>query len=356
MKRTVVKISLIILGVMLMSACGSAAAEDTQPAEMQEAVQSAAEEAAPTAAPTATPAPSPTEAPTPTPTVVPEPEEAGFEVSEIDPAKTMYTTDSLKVRKGPSKDYDVLGILPPGDEVEVNGRDKDGWYRISFEDEEAFVSDAYLSAEAPTATPTPAPLPEVPADAVAELPLPEIPAAVATAAPTAVPTIPPVTPAKAAGVLMIGDSRCVMMQAATGGGGAGWICENGKGYDWMMATAFPSADAIVGKGTKVVICLGVNDTNHASSYAAAINAKAAEWAQRGAKTYFVSVNPVWENPYTTEDKVIAFNATMAASLIGVKYVNTHDVLATTGYTMIDGLHYNDDTSKVIYNLIIGSVK
>ncbi len=348
-----------MLSVMLVSACG--AASDTQTAdiqteETQEAEQSAAEEAVPE--PTATPVPSPTEAPTPTPTpaVVPEAEEAGFEVSEIDPVKIMYTTDSLKVRKGPSKDYDVLGILPPGDEVEVNGRDKDGWYRISFEDEEAFVSDAYLSAEAPTATPTPAPLPEVPADAVAELPLPEIPAAVPTAAPTAIPTIPAVTPAKAAGVLMIGDSRCVMMQAATGGGGAGWICENGKGYDWMTATAFPSADAIVGKGTKVVICLGVNDTNHAASYAAAINAKAAEWAQRGAKTYFVSVNPVWENPYTTEDKVIAFNAAMAASLIGVKYVNTHDVLVTTGYTMIDGLHYNDDTSKVIYNLIIGSVK
>ena len=351
---------LIVLCIMLMCACGSAASTDTQTteiqqAETQEAEQPAAEEAAPTAMPTATATPSPTEVPAPTD--APEAVEAGFEVSEIDPATTMYTTDSLKVRKGPSKDYDVLGILSPGDEVEVNGRDKDGWYRILFEDGVAFVSDDYLSAEAPTATPTPAPLPETPDMQAAELPA--VPAPEVLPTPTAIPTAAPavpVAPAKAAGVLMIGDSRCVMMQAATGGGGAGWICENGKGYDWMMSTAFPSADAIVGRGTKVVICLGVNDTNHAASYAAAINAKAAEWAQRGAKTYFVSVNPVWENPYTTEENVIAFNAAMAASLIGVRYVNTHDVLATTGYTMIDGLHYNDDTSKVIYNLIIGSVK
>ena len=233
--------------------------------------------------------------------------------------------------------YDVVGAFPAGSAVEVNGRDKGGWYRISYENAEAFVCDKYLSAEKPAPIPAEALLPQ-------------------TADPAAVPTIAAVTPAKAAGVLMIGDSRCVMMQSATGGGGAAWICENSKGYDWMISTAFPMADAIVGKGTKVAICLGVNDTNHAISYAAAINAKAAEWAQRGAKTYFISVNPVWTNPYTTEENVIAFNAAMASSLIGVRYVNTHDVLVTSGYNMIDGLHYNDDTSRVIFNLIIGSLR
>jgi hypothetical protein len=344
---------LIILSIILLAGCNSEAVQDTSAVETSVVSETETVDVTPASLPSVTPSPIPTAAPTPTDIPEEESEEEQFEVSMIDHVKTMYTTDSLKVRKGPSKDYDVLGILPPGYEVEVNGRDKDGWYRIIFEDEAAFVSDDYLSEEAPT--PTPAALPKT---EVAEAPVPEIPEAELPAIPTVtpVPTVPPAAPVRnAAGVLMIGDSRCVMMQAATGGGAA-WICENGKGYDWMMATAFPSADAVVGKGTKVVICLGVNDTNHAASYAAAINAKAAEWAQKGAKTYFVSVNPVWENPYTTEDKVIAFNATMAASLIGVKYVNTHDVLATTGYTMIDGLHYNDDTSKVIYNLIIGSVK
>lgn len=347
-------IFLILSILLLFTGCGSDTPQDTTAAETT-AVVSETENVSvtPTPLPTATPSPTPTAVPTPTEVPEQEDEEEHFEVTDIEPAETMYTTDSLKIRKGPSKDYDVLAILAAGDAVEVNGRDKDGWYRIKYDDGPAFVSDDYLSAEAPTPTPTEAPLPEaVPDPLTAEVvPVPE---PVATATP--IPTLPPVTPVKAAGVLMIGDSRCVMMQAATGGGGAGWICENGKGYDWMMSTAFPSADAIVGKGTKVVICLGVNDTNHAASYATAINAKAAEWAQRGAKTYFVSVNPVWENPYTTEDKVIAFNATMAASLIGVKYVNTHDTLATTGYTMIDGLHYNDETSKVIYNLIIGSLR
>ncbi len=356
MKRGFLTLVLTASAVLCMTACGGGDAgtvQDTEQSETVAAEQAGADAAQSEAAATPTPEPTavPTATPTPkpSPTPVPEEEEESFEVKEIDPQQTLYTTSELRVRKGPSTDYEIAGILPAGSEIKVNGRDKGGWYRTEYKDEEGFLSDAYLSAEAPTATPTPAPLPEIAAEARA--------AADPQAAQTPAPAAPAaVTPAKAAGVLMIGDSRCVMMRTATGGGGAGWICENGKGYDWMISTAFPSADAIVGRGTKVVICLGVNDTNHAASYATAINAKAAEWALKGAKTYFVSVNPVWENPYTTEENVIAFNAAMAGSLAGVRYINTHDTLTVAGYTMIDGLHYNDDTSRAIYNLIIGNVR
>ena len=160
---------------------------------------------------------------------------------------------------------------------------------------------------------------------------------------------------QAASILFIGDSRCVQMRDAVGGGGCSWICENSKGYDWLESKAIGQADRIIGKGTKVVVCLGVNDTEHVQKYAALINQKAAEWAARGAKTYYVSVNPVSTNPYRTEEEVQSFNATMPGLLSGVAWIDTHSVLVSNGYKLVDGLHFNEEGSIYIFNLIISSL-
>ena len=154
---------------------------------------------------------------------------------------------------------------------------------------------------------------------------------------------------------MIGDSRCVQMKAAVGGGGCSWICENSKGYKWLNEKAIGNADPSVGNGTKVVICLGVNDTKNVRNYANLINAKAAEWAARGAKVYYVSVNPVWTNPYVTQEQVDTFNNTMPSLLSGVTWVDTQSWLKQNGYKLVDGLHYDDATSVNIFNLIMGSI-
>ncbi len=157
------------------------------------------------------------------------------------------------------------------------------------------------------------------------------------------------------GVIFIGDSRCVQMQAAVDGGGCMWICKNSMGYDWFESYAVGQADPRVGRGTKVVICLGVNDTDHVNQYAALTNQKAAEWAQRGAKTYYVSVNPVSTNPYRTEDEVEQFNTTLPGLLSGVTWIDTHSALAGTGLHIVDGLHYDDNSYLTIFNLIMGSL-
>ena len=52
--------------------------------------------------------------------------------------------------------------------------------------------------------------------------------------------------------------------------------------------------------------MGVNDPGNYNQYAALTNQRAAQWAARGATTYFVSVNPVWENPYVTQEQVELF--------------------------------------------------
>ncbi len=273
---------------------------------------------------------------------------------------TMYVKSPVNVRSGPTTDYDIVGNVTAGTELEVLGRYTDkGWYLINYNGQEAFVSHNYLvkdkpepaeepaQAKAPEAQTQPSPAPQ---QQPAPQPKPQsAPAQQAQAQPQE--DMP-----QAASILFIGDSRCVQMKAAVGGGGCSWICENSKGYDWLESKAIGQADRIIGKGTKVVVCLGVNDTEHVQKYAALVNQKAAEWAARGAKTYYVSVNPVSTNPYRTEEEVQSFNAAMPGLLSGVTWIDTHSVLVSNGYKLVDGLHFNEEGSVYIFNLIISSLR
>ena len=264
-------------------------------------------------------------------------------VTTFDKAKTMYVQNPVNVRKGPSTDYEIVGHYSQNQKIEVIGQyEKDGWYEVELNKEPAFVSNKYVGENEVDLTAL-----TLPAATNAQT---QAQAQTAPAAPTAQKVV-----AAPAGVLFIGDSRCVQMREVTGGGGCSWICENSKGYNWLVDTALGRADACIGKGTKVVVCLGVNDPGNASRYASLINAKAVEWAARGAKTYYVSCNPVWENPYTTEQQVQTFNQTIAGSLVGVRYIDTHSMLMATGYKMVDGMHYDAATNLTIFNAIVSSL-
>ena len=255
-------------------------------------------------------------------------------VTPYEEAKIMYATIALNVRCGPSTDYEVVSHLAMAQAVEVTGQADTGWYQLVVDGEPAYASNKYLSetkVELPVAAPV----------QTAQVPASATPAPAATVVP--------------AGVIMVGDSRCVQMQAAVGGGGCSWICENSKEFTWFSEVAIPRFDAYVGKGTKVVINMGVNDPEHYMQYVELINAKAAEWSLRGAKTYLVSVNPVWENPYTSQEQVDTFNANVPGMLIGVKWIDTSSWLTTNGYRLVDGLHYDDPTYVNIFYLIMGSL-
>ena len=49
------------------------------------------------------------------------------------------TTQSLNVRSGPGKEYDVLGVAKSGDEFTVDGVTSNDWYRIDYKGEEGYV-------------------------------------------------------------------------------------------------------------------------------------------------------------------------------------------------------------------------
>ncbi len=366
--RHKIVLGLIVIFVMsTISACGktkeATVVSETETVETQEEPSSIEEMIGEAALPEAEPEPA---EPVVTPTPTPEAEESSQEesseeltvdmtkVKSFDAPKTMYAIKNVNARKGPATDYESLGMIKAGEALEVIGQDESGWFEIKYNNDIAFASNDFFSEEDPaTAVPDASLIPSTEAQTDPAAAAGTDPAAQA-AAPT--PALNTKVVAAPAGTLIIGDSRCVQMRDISGGGGCSWICQKAKGYSWFESTAIPQADESVGKGTKVVIAMGVNDVENVNNYAALINYKAAEWAARGAKTYFVSVNPVWENPYVTEDQVVAFNASIASQLVGVRYIDTHSYLITNGYTMVDGMHFDDATNLKVFQLIVGNLR
>lgn len=289
-------------------------------------------------------------------------------------SKMLFAQSNVNVRKGPDTIYDIVGTVSTNDQIETIGSYKNGeWIEVNYKDEVAFISGKYLGEdqidlEALRAEQEAAAMAAIEADlqkqqeaAAAAAQTQTEPAAQPAEQPAQTAPAPAPEPAPApyiaqpAGVVFVGDSRCVQMQAAVGGGGSTWICEGGKRVSWMEENAVPRLDNIVGKGTKVVICMGVNDPWHYPEYAALTNRKAAEWNARGATVYFVSVNPVWENPYVTQEQVDTFNANIPGMLNGVRWIDTASIVKQGGYKLVDGLHYDTNAYINLFNLICGSL-
>ncbi|MCM1119221.1 MAG: SH3 domain-containing protein [bacterium] len=98
-----------------------------------------------------------------TPAIVAEP----YTFTELD--TVMYAKSAVNVRSLPSTDGERVGRLTSGMAVTVTGRcSETGWYRISLNSADCYVSDSYLVAEAPVTT-----TPDVGSVSVAEVPVVE---------------------------------------------------------------------------------------------------------------------------------------------------------------------------------------
>ena len=79
---------------------------------------------------------------------IPEVKEPEYSYSNMN--QTMYALQSVNVRSLPSTDGDRVGGLSTAQEVTVTGKcNENGWYRIEYNGNEAFVSGSYLIDEKP---------------------------------------------------------------------------------------------------------------------------------------------------------------------------------------------------------------
>lgn len=82
-----------------------------------------------------------------TPTSASKSDDGKFTVEEL--SATMYATDSVNVRSGPSADYSRIGSFKKNEEVTVTGRASTGWYRVVIKGGVGYVSNSYLTDKKP---------------------------------------------------------------------------------------------------------------------------------------------------------------------------------------------------------------
>jgi len=101
-----------------------------------------------------------TEAPSEEATEEPSEELPTYTVEDMN--ATMYAQKAVNVRSGASTDYDKIGGLAKNQEVAVTGKTDNGWYRISYNGTDGFVSASYLGTEKVVESPVEQPPSEQP--------------------------------------------------------------------------------------------------------------------------------------------------------------------------------------------------
>ena len=159
-------------------------------------------------------------------------------------------------------------------------------------------------------------------------------------------------PDETIGYIFVGDSRFVNMNDVceiSKEDNLFMVAKVGEGYSWFSQTALKQIKRIVSSGLysewKLVICLGINDLGSINNYI-----KKYEELKADYDITLVSVNPVNNYPNISNSEVEKFNSSLKE--VNLPYINTYNILMTTGYSTTDGLHYSPDTTRKIYDGIL----
>jgi uncharacterized protein YraI len=230
-------------------------------------------------------------------------EKTVYAVTKYETPVSMYTSDTVNVRSGAGTDYDKVGKLKWGSNVQVTGETNNGWYEVSFKDSTAFIKGDYVVQS-----------------------LPGIP------------------------YLFVGDSRTVQLKMAVGSSDKAYIAEIGEGYSYFKSTVIPKISTCAGTGTKMIINFGVNDLANAGKYIKLVNDNIDTWINAGMTVYYAAVTPVGNCPTVTNTQIEAFNTRLQTELDPrVNWIDGYSYLQQAGFNTADGLHYSSDTYKSLYS-------
>ena len=233
------------------------------------------------------------------------------------------------------------------------------------------TKEVQTTAEETTAAPTAPPTQPPPPSTTAA---PTAPPPTTTAAPTQPPpqttsgeTVTP--PVNTNGLrVWVGDSRTRGLKLYAGADAAkdSFICEDGTGLDWFEKTAVPQLEALIAEKTvsAVYINMGINDCaatyktaedNRSAAYSRDINVLVSRYPQ--IRFYFLSIGPGDGETYFSTDipkmnaEADAFNAGMKTRCLA-GYIPVAEHLKSSGFTTMDGLHYDAATCKKIYAYVL----
>ena len=163
---------------------------------------------------------------------------------------------------------------------------------------------------------------------------------------------------KTSGIIFVGDSRTEGMRDAIGEDDKKkFICKVGEGLAWLKNTAYKQLKDMCDKYPDyyVVFNFGINDLgvdNYISYYKNTIEKNIKN------KIIHMSVNPIDQAKaksagYTdiTNDLIKSFNIKYK-EYAGNSYLNTFNYLLKEGFNASDGIHYDNNTYKKLYNKVV----
>ncbi len=130
------------------------------------------------------------------------------------------------------------------------------------------------------------------------------------------------------------------------------IAKVSMGYSWLVSTAIPEV-AKVSKKKNIVVNLGVNDLGNVDNYIKKYKELAnGDW--KNSNIFLLSVNPTKGKYDNLNSNITKFNdklKSFAKEKSNVIYCDSYNFLKNNGFGSSDGLHYNEETSKIIYSQI-----
>lgn len=159
------------------------------------------------------------------------------------------------------------------------------------------------------------------------------------------------------GIIFVGDSRTVGMKQAIGENNkTKFIGKVGEGYSWLSNVAWTSVKSMARSNSdfSIVFNFGVNDLDNIDKYIEFYNSVVKP--EFGDRVYFMSVNPT-KDPYkgaANNSAIEKFN-TKYKAFAGNKYIDTYTYLNGKGFQSPDGLHYDTQTYKDIYNFTVDAI-
>ncbi len=155
--------------------------------------------------------------------------------------------------------------------------------------------------------------------------------------------------------IFVGDSRTVSMGNAVQDS-CTYIGKDGEGYRWFSSDGVIELTATLENDPTqtVVYNLGVNDPENASLYVELYQSIARQYTDT--PFYYLSVNPLSDDAdcNTTNDMIQEFNQTLK-NAFPEHYLDCYSYLTEQGFTTVDGLHYDNNTSNMIHNYVVNQI-
>lgn len=155
--------------------------------------------------------------------------------------------------------------------------------------------------------------------------------------------------------IFFGDSRFVGMQIFASADDS-FIANVGMGYDYLIQNLDNIENSYTDKSV-IIVEFGINDLYNINKYIDKINELSEKYNICYLTIYPIDENKAKNNGYSiTNYDIDNFNEELKNGLNeNISIIDTNNYLKTIGYNTIDGIHYDDDTYKIIYDYIKNNI-